>query len=208
MRGSAVALLLGLLLLHLEIGAAQPAAQGPSPIQAPPSPIPPSPVPPPSPIPSPGPSPLPSPIPSPVPLPQPAPQPQQPISPELRLILPGRSIGAIVIGQPIRLVVRRLGAAAETRPAGEMTLYDFPRFGITVYAAGEVVRAISTTNSLFRTREGHGVGSSVGDVRQLYGLQFVNRTVENTQGFAYDRLGIAFGVERQTVVVVIVYPRP
>jgi hypothetical protein len=122
--------------------------------------------------------------------------------------VPGRSIGGIVIGQSIRLVVRRLGAPTETGSAGELTLYAFHRLGIAVYAAGETVRRISTTNTFFRTRDGLGVGSSLEEVRQRYGPQLVNRTVEQVQGVANDQLGIAFGVERQAVVVVLVYPKP
>ncbi len=122
--------------------------------------------------------------------------------------MPGRSLGGIVIGQPMRLVVRRLGAPTETRSAGDLTLYTFHRLGIAVYTAGEVVRRISTTNSFFRTRDGLGVGTSLEEVRQRYGPQLVSRTVEQEEGVANDQLGIAFGAERQVVVVVLVYPRP
>lgn len=119
--------------------------------------------------------------------------------------MPGKSIAGVTIGQRIRTVVRRLGAPSETRSAEGMVLYLFPRFGITVYGAGEVVRAVSTTNSVLRTRERVGVGSSLAEVREVYGDQSQPREVEGAQGIAYDRLRIAFGIERQSVVIVLVY---
>lgn len=130
-----------------------------------------------------------------------------PTAPELTLIVPGRSIGGIVIGHPLRSVVSRLGPASATHPADGMTVHIFARYAIRVYAARETVRAISTTNSIFRTREGIGVGSSAGEITRVHGPQFATRDVEGIRGVAYDEPGIAFGIERQTVVVVFVYRR-
>ncbi len=235
MREGIVAVLLGVVFLHLGAGGAQPAGPVPVPAQNTPAPTPtpgpPSPTPgPPSPTPSPGqPTPFPTtppgapqppsvPVPSPTtratPAPQPPPLPQQPgqpgqqpVSPDLTLIVPGKSIAGITIGQPLRSVVLRFGPASETRPLGSATVYVFEKFGLTVRVEAETVRAIATGNSIFRTREGTGVGSSVDEVTRAYGTQFASREVEELRGVAYDGLGIAFGVQRQSVAVVLVYAR-
>src|SRR3989304_8912916 len=68
----------------------------------------------------------------------------------------------------------RLGPPPEVGTVRDGTLYVFARFGITVYGDGDVIRAISAANSLFRTPEGIGLGSSDADVRRVYGAQFTD----------------------------------
>jgi len=128
-----------------------------------------------------------------------------PIAPSPVLIVPGQSIAGIVLGRSVRAVTARLGPPAEVRTVRDGTLYVFARFGITVYGDGDVIRAVSASNSLFRTPEGIGLGNSDADVRRVYGPQFTDIVVEGLQGVAYDYLGLAFGFERGSVAVVLVY---
>ena len=131
---------------------------------------------------------------------------QQPfIAPSPVLIVPGQSLAGIVLGRSVRSVMARLGPPAEVRTVRDGTLYVFARFGITVYGDGDVIRAISAANSLFRTPEGIGLGSSDADVRRVYGPQFTDVVVEGLQGVAYDHLGLAFGFDRGSVAVILVY---
>ena len=131
---------------------------------------------------------------------------QQPfIAPSPVLIVPGQSLAGIVLGRSVRSVMTRLGPPAEVRTVRDGTLYVFARFGITVYGDGDVIRAISAANSLFRTPEGIGLGSSDADVRRVYGPQFTDVVVEGLQGVAYDHLGLAFGFDRGSVAVILVY---
>jgi len=131
---------------------------------------------------------------------------QQPfIAPSPVLIVPGQSLAGIVLGRSVRAVMTRLGPPAEVRTVRDGTLYVFARFGITVYGDGDVIRAISAANSLFRTPEGIGLGSSDADVRRVYGPQFTDVVVEGLQGVAYDHLGLAFGFDRGSVAVILVY---
>ena len=131
---------------------------------------------------------------------------QQPfIPPSPVLIVPGQSLAGIVLGRSVRAVMTRLGPPAEVRTVRDGTLYVFARFGITVYGDGDVIRAISAANSLFRTPEGIGLGSSDADVRRVYGPQFTDVVVEGLQGVAYDHLGLAFGFDRGSVAVILVY---
>lgn len=88
----------------------------------------------------------------------------------------------------------------------DATLYTYPRYGLNVYVTDGIVRAVSTTNGLLRTTEGIALGSSVADLRRVYGTQFSDAVVEGLMGIAYDQHGIAFGLDGVVVSVIIVYP--
>lgn len=130
---------------------------------------------------------------------------QAPVAPSPVLIVPGQSLAGIILGRSVRAVVVRLGPPSEVRTVRDGTLYVFARFGITVYGDGDVIRAISAANSLFRTSEGIGLASAEIDVRRMYGPQFTDVVVEGLQGVAYDHLGLAFGFDRGSVAVILVY---
>jgi hypothetical protein len=122
------------------------------------------------------------------------------------LITPGGGIAGVLIGRSEVSTLGRLGAASEQRTLRDGTLYAFSRYGLNVYVADGVVSAISTTNSLMRTTEGIAIGSTVADVRRVYGGQFTQAVVEGLMGVAYDHHGIAFGLDGVVVSVIIVYP--
>jgi hypothetical protein len=122
------------------------------------------------------------------------------------LIVPGQSIAALALGRSMSSTLVRLGAPAEVRTLREGALYTFPRYGLNVYAADGVVRAISTTNSLLRTAEGIALGATVADVRRVFGSQFSDAVIEGLMGIAYDQHGIAFGLDGVIVSVIMVYP--
>jgi hypothetical protein len=122
------------------------------------------------------------------------------------LIVPGQSIAALALGRSVSSTLVRLGAPGEVRTLREGALYTFPRYGLNVYAADGVVRAISTTNSLLRTVEGIAPGSTVADVRRVFGSQFSDAVIEGLMGIAYDQHGIAFGLDGVIVSVIMVYP--
>lgn len=122
------------------------------------------------------------------------------------LIVPGQSIAGVALGRSVSSVVARLGQPGEARLLRDGTLYAFPRYGLNVYATDGVVRAVSTTNSLLRTAEGIALGSTVADVRRVFGGQFADAVVEGLMGMAFDQHGIAFGLDGAVVSVIIVYP--
>ncbi len=122
------------------------------------------------------------------------------------LIVPGQSIAGVTLGRTSSATLGRLGQPTETRALRDGTLHTFPRYGLNVYASDGVVRAISTTNSLLRTTEGIALGSTVADVRRVYGTQSTDAVVEGLLGIAYDQQGIAFGLDGVVVSVIIVYP--
>lgn len=121
------------------------------------------------------------------------------------LIVPGQSLAGVVLGRSVRSALARLGPPAEVRTVRDGTLYVFSRFGITIYGDGDIIRAVSATNSLFRTPEGIGLGDSDAEVRRVYGAQFTTVVVEGIPGVAYDHLGLAFGFDRGAVAVILVY---
>ncbi len=130
---------------------------------------------------------------------------QPPAAPSPVLIVPGQSVAGVVLGRSVRSVLARLGPPSETRTVRDGTLYVFARFGITVYGDGDIIRAVSAANSLLRTPEGIGLGASEADVRRVYGVQFTDAVVEGFPGVAYDHLGLAFGFDRGSVAVILVF---
>ncbi|MDI6772192.1 MAG: hypothetical protein QME77_06335 [bacterium] len=131
---------------------------------------------------------------------------QQPAAAPPVLIVPGQSIAGVALGRTVSATLGRLGQPTEMRSIRDGALYTFPRYGLNMYAADGAVRAISTTNSLLRTAEGIALGSSVAEVRRVFGAQFSDAVVEGLLGIAYDQHGIAFGLDGVVVSVIIVYP--
>jgi hypothetical protein len=122
------------------------------------------------------------------------------------LIVPGGGIAGVSIGRTEVSTLGRLGVATEQRTLRDGTMYAFTRYGLNVYVADGHVTAVSTSNSLMRTTEGVAIGSTVADVRRVYGGQFTQAVVEGLMGVAYDHHGIAFGLDGVVVSVIIVYP--
>ncbi len=122
------------------------------------------------------------------------------------LIAPGQSIAGVALGRSVSATVARLGQPVEARTLRDATLYAYPRYGLNVYVTDGNVRAVSTTNGLLRTAEGIALGSTITDVKRVYGSQFSDAVVEGLMGIAYDQHGIAFGLDGVVVSVIIVYP--
>lgn len=122
------------------------------------------------------------------------------------LIVSGQSIAGVAIGRSAASTLARLGPPAEMRALREGSLYTYPRYGLNIYVVDGVVRAVSTTSGLLRTVEGIALGSTVADVRRVFGAQFADAIVEGLMGIAYDQHGIAFGLDGTVVSVIIVYP--
>jgi hypothetical protein len=165
------------------------------------------------------------PYPQPVP-PAPQPQPPQPaptqpppgpppgiipgvpqLQPSSLRIVPGASLAGITVGSGLRLILSRFGRPSDVRDTSVDTVYTFSKWGIVVYIQGGKVSAASTTNSLLKLSDELGVGYRVDDVLRVVGRSFREGTVENFPGMIYDDQGIAFGLDRTGVAVVIVFAR-
>ncbi len=144
----------------------------------------------------------------PQPAPQPAPQPFQPapqLPPSSRRIVPGESLAGITMGAGVRLILARFGRPSDVRETSIDTVYTFSKWGIVIYIRSGVVSAASTSNSLLKISEDIGVGYRAEDVIKALGRGFREGTVENFPGMIYDDQGVAFGLDRQAVAVVIVF---
>ena len=142
--------------------------------------------------------------------PQPAPQPLQPqpgpqLPPSSRRIVPGESLAGITVGSGVRLILARFGRPADVRETSIDTVYTFSRWGIVVYIRSGLVSAASTSNSLLKISDDVGVGYRVEDVIRIFGREFREGTVEGFPGLIYDDRGVAFGLDRQGVAVVVVF---
>jgi hypothetical protein len=161
------------------------------------------------------------PYPQPVP-PAPQPSPPQPgpavpppgiapIAPQLPpsslRIVPGASLAGITVGSGLRLILSRFGRPSDVRDTSVDTVYTFSRWGIVVYIQSGKVSAASTTNSLLKLSNELGVGYRVDDVLRAVGRSFREGIVENFPGMIYDDQGIAFGLDRTGVAVVIVFAK-
>ncbi len=122
-------------------------------------------------------------------------------------VLPGVSLAEIRLGASISEVVQRFGAPSTVRLVGtDGTLaYVFGPYGITAYARTNVVVAIATTNSVLGTARGIGMGAPEDAVAAAFGAPRSTGMVEGFPGIAYEALGIAFGFDRHSVAVVMVF---
>ena len=132
-------------------------------------------------------------------------QPQEPVAPGSGRIVPGRSIAGVVVGTSIERVFARFGRPSVTIETTVDVVHVYSRFGMTVYARSDVVTAVSTTNSLMKIDEDLGVGYRVEAVTARYGRGFREASVEGFPGMIYDARGIAFGLDRQGVAVIVVF---
>jgi hypothetical protein len=129
---------------------------------------------------------------------------QLPAMPGPRTIVAGKSVAGIALGTPIDVIVARFGAPAGVIETDRDTLYVWHRFGINAYVRGGVVTAVSTSNSLMRAGE-LGPGFRVEDAIRAFGTVYQRGTVEGFQGLQFDDLGIAFGIDRTSVAVILVF---
>lgn len=136
---------------------------------------------------------------------QPQQQPQEPVSPAVTRIIPGRSLAGVAVGAPIQRVFGRFGQPSVTIETTIDAVHVYNRFGITVYARSNVVTAVASTNSLMKIDPDLGVGYRVEVVTARFGRAFREGSVEGFPGMIYDGRGIAFGLDRQGVAVIMVF---
>ena len=122
-------------------------------------------------------------------------------------LIPGQGLADISLGTRISEVVARLGAPSEVRLASnDGTLsYTFDQYGISAYARGNTIIALTTTNSLLGMIRGIGLGSSRESIVAMFGTPRSVGLVEGFPGLLYDNQGIAFGLDRHTVAVVMIF---
>jgi hypothetical protein len=122
-------------------------------------------------------------------------------------VVPGAGLADVALGQPIAEVLNRFGTPSAVRLTGADGLlgYGFDKYGITVYAHGDVVQAIATTNSVISGVNGIALGSPLTDVVKAMGPNYSPATIEGFPGIVYREAGIAFGLDRGSVASILVF---
>lgn len=129
---------------------------------------------------------------------------QLPSMPGPRTIIAGKSLAGITIGSSIDAVAARFGAPTAVLETDRDLVYVWHRFGVNAYVREGIVTAVSTSNSLMRAGE-VGPGFRVDDAIKVFGTTYQRGSVEGFQGLQFDELGIAFGVDRKAVAVIVVF---
>ncbi len=122
-------------------------------------------------------------------------------------VTPGASLAGIPLGAPIPEVVHRLGAPSAVRLVSQdgTLAYVFGQYGIIAYARDNSVIAVSTTNSTLGTVRGIALGAPESVVIGAFGRPRGAGVVEGFPGLLYESLGIAFGFDRHSVAVVMIF---
>ena len=127
-----------------------------------------------------------------------------PSMPGPRTIVAGKSLAGITIGAPIGPVVQRFGTPSAVIETDRDAVYVWHRFGVNAYVRDDLVTAVSTSNSLMRAGD-IGPGFRVDDAIKAFGPTYQRGTVEGFQGLQFDEQGIAFGIDRKAVAVILVF---
>ena len=122
-------------------------------------------------------------------------------------VIPGVALADIPIGAPIGEVLNRFGSPSVVRLTGSDGLlgYGFDRYGITVYAHGDLVQAVATTNSVLGGVNGIALGAPLSDVVRAFGQSYAMGTVEGYSGIVYGGSGVAFGMDHGAVAAILVF---
>jgi hypothetical protein len=83
--------------------------------------------------------------------------------------------------------------------------YSFEKYGITVYAHGDLVQAVATTNSVIGGVNGIELGTPVSEIVRGLGQVYSQGTVEGYPGVVYAGSGIAFGIDHNAVAAILVF---
>lgn len=122
-------------------------------------------------------------------------------------VIPGVALADISLGAPIGEVLNRFGTPSVVRLTGGNGLlgYGFDRYGITVYAHGDIVQAVATTNSVLGGVDGIALGTPLSEVVRSLGDVFSRGTVEGYPGIVYGSAGVAFGIDHDAVASILVF---
>ncbi len=122
-------------------------------------------------------------------------------------VIPGVALADIPIGAPIGEVLNRFGSPSVVRLTGGNGLlgYGFDRYGITVYAHGDLVQAVATTNSVLGGVNGIALGASRNEVVRAFGQAYSPGAVEGYPGIVYGAAGVAFGMDHDAVAAILVF---
>ncbi|MDR5682580.1 MAG: hypothetical protein QN163_00935 [Armatimonadota bacterium] len=133
----------------------------------------------------------------------------QAATPTSLLIVPGRSVGPIVLGMRMTQVFQVLGPPEGREPGDQTIKFFWPRRGLTVRVDRDGrVDAIFVESPAYRTARGVGVGSTRDEVVGAYGPAPQAQEDRTTLILSYTPLGITFAIAKDRgsrVHLVMVY---
>ena len=122
-------------------------------------------------------------------------------APAPTVVVPGKSLGPVLLGMSRDDVIRILGQPSP----GLAEVATFPDWDVTVMFRDGVVVRVGTTSSRFRTASGAGVGMRIDDATRLVGDQALDISAANgDMNVLYRMRGIGFVFYRGVAVEVVV----
>lgn len=117
------------------------------------------------------------------------------------LIVGGKRIGPVVLGDPIAKYEKFLGP----RKIISSTLYEYPKRKIAVLVKNGSIEGIFTYSPAYKTREGVQVGQSVKVLKKKYG----NYLKTNEGALVYSESGLAFNEKDYKISrIMVIYSKP
>jgi hypothetical protein len=116
-------------------------------------------------------------------------------------IIPGQAIGTFHLGEDLSDVVNALGPihSQDDVPGSTLSGYYWPlkRIGaIADRSTNKVVALVVSLDEDYQTEKGVGAGVEMDTVRAAYGTEDAVDSHEDDDTLVYDKLGVAFVVDR------------
>ena len=99
------------------------------------------------------------------------------------LIIGGKRIGPVMLGQPLKKYQKFLGQSKKIKH----TFFNYPKKGLAVLTENGIIVGIMTYSPKYGTKQGIRVGSTVSDLRKKYG----NYLKTDAGSLTYSELGLA-----------------
>ncbi|MDQ7825251.1 MAG: hypothetical protein RDV48_20795 [Candidatus Eremiobacteraeota bacterium] len=123
------------------------------------------------------------------------------------LIVPGKRVGAIALGEQIDRVESRIGKA-EIVPREDFQIYSFVQYLLDLGVQKDSVMIILVMNPAYATSEGIAVGRGITTVIRAYGRNYEYEEIKNADVeylISYPAQGISFSVWKEKVVKIKIY---
>jgi len=107
------------------------------------------------------------------------------------LIVPGKSVGLIKLGDPPSKVRQLWGAPTKVvRPQSNYEMWQYDRYLATVHVQDNEVTLIQTSSPVFRTPQGVGPGSPRAQLLRAYGNPTWSDNLGPVTIYAYASIGL------------------
>ena len=116
-------------------------------------------------------------------------------------IVPGQALGRFQLGQDLAPILDMLGPlhSEDDLPGGGFRGYYWPlkRIGVIVNVQTRTVAALAISyDDSYQTEKGVGAGTEMDAIRTAYGKEESVDSHQDDDTFVYDKLGVAFVVDK------------